>query len=128
MGTSDSDLSKQRTYAAAVMRKGKGQAQRTALLAAALSRRKITASRPELAQGLCFRCGSDSLSGAAAAIIYSIMETAKERGLKPLEYFQHLLEELPQIDRNDKEKLKRYLPYSDALPAYCKAPNQKTNN
>ena len=52
------------------------------------------------------------------------METAKESGLKPFEYFQHLLEELPQIDRNDKEKLKRYLPYSDALPAYCKAPDQ----
>ena len=61
-------------------------------------------------------------------IIYSIMEMAKESGLKPFEYFQHLLEELPQIDRTDKEKLKRYLPYSDALPAYCKAPDQETNN
>ena len=63
---------------------------------------------------------SNTPKGAdASAIIYSIMETVKERGLKPFEYFQHLLEELPQIDRNDKEKLKRYLPYSDALPAYC---------
>ena len=52
-------------------------------------------------------------------IAASIRRTAKESGLKPFEYFQHLLEELPQIDRNDKEKLKRYLPYSDALPAYC---------
>ena len=64
----------------------------------------------------------------ASAIIYSIMETVKERGLKPFEYFQHLLEELPQIDRNDKEKRKRYLPYSDVLPAYCKAPDQERNN
>mgnify|MGYP000236433927 CR=1 FL=1 len=48
--------------------------------------------------------------------------------LKPFEYFQHLLEELPQIDRTDKEKLKRYLPYSDALPAYCKASDQERNN
>ena len=56
------------------------------------------------------------------------METAKESGLKPFEYFQHLLEELPQIGKTDKEKLKRYLPYSDALPAYCKAPDQETNN
>ena len=72
---------------------------------------------------------SNTPKGAdASAIIYSIMETAKESGLKPFEYFQHLLEELPQIDRTDKEKLKRYLPYSDALPAYCKAPDQETNN
>ena len=72
---------------------------------------------------------SNTPKGAdASAIIYSIMETAKESGLKPFEYFQHLLEELPQIDRTDKEKLKRYLPYSDALPAYCKAPDQERNN
>ncbi len=48
---------------------------------------------------------SNTPKGAEDAIIYSIMETAK----KPFEYFQHLLEELPQIDRTDKEKLKRYL-------------------
>lgn len=72
---------------------------------------------------------SNTPKGAdASAIIYSIMETAKESGLKPFEYFQHLLEELPQIDRTDKEKLKRYLPYSDALPAYCKTPDQERNN
>ena len=48
---------------------------------------------------------------SAWELIYSIMETAKESGLKPFEYFQHLLEELPQIDRSDKEKLKIFMPY-----------------
>jgi len=57
-----------------------------------------------------------------------ISYSTKESGLKPFAHFQHLLEELPQIGRTDKEELKRYLPYSDALPTYCKAPDQETNN
>ena len=57
-----------------------------------------------------------------------LLKPLPKSGLKLFEYFQHLLEELPQADRTDKEKLKRYLPYSDALPAYCKAPDQETNN
>lgn len=71
---------------------------------------------------------SNTPKGAdASAIIYSVMETAKESGLQPFEYFQYLLEELPRIDRTDKENLRRYLPYSDALPDSCKAPESETN-
>ena len=47
MGTSDSDFSRQWAYAAAVVRKGRGQAQRAALLATALSRRKSQEAAPD---------------------------------------------------------------------------------
>ena len=50
------------------------------------------------------------------------METAKESGLNPFEYFKYLFEELPNVDMNDKSILKRYLPYAQTLPAYCKQP------
>ncbi|MGN0681039.1 MAG: IS66 family transposase [Candidatus Fimisoma sp.] len=66
---------------------------------------------------------SNTPKGAtASAIIYSIMETAKESGLNPFEYFKYLFEELPNVDMNDKSILKRYLPYAQTLPAYCKQP------
>ena len=72
--------------------------------------------------------GKPPASGKKKGHKNQLLKPLPKSGLKPFEYFQHLLEELPQIDRTDKEKLKRYLPYSDALPAYCKAPDQETNN
>ena len=39
----------------------------------------------------------DTIHGAqASAIAYSIAETAKANGLKPYQYFKHLLTELPK--------------------------------
>ena len=39
----------------------------------------------------------DSIHGAkSSAIIYSIVETAKANNLKPFDYVQHLLEEIPK--------------------------------
>jgi IS66 C-terminal element len=41
---------------------------------------------------------SNTARGAkASTIIYSIVETAKANGMKPLAYLQHLFEQLPQI-------------------------------
>ena len=39
----------------------------------------------------------DTIHGAkSSAIIYSIVETAKANNLKPFDYVQHLLEEMPK--------------------------------
>ncbi|KLU69361.1 MAG: hypothetical protein RHS_4830 [Robinsoniella sp. RHS] len=40
---------------------------------------------------------TDTINGAkTSAIIYSIVETAKANNLKPFDYVQYLLEEIPQ--------------------------------
>ena len=61
----------------------------------------------------------DTIHGAkSSAIIYSIVETAKANNLKPFDYVQHLLEEIPK-HMNDKDCsfLKDFLPWSEKLPA-----------
>ena len=61
----------------------------------------------------------DTIHGAkSSAIIYSIVETAKANNLKPFDYVQHLLEEMPK-HMNDKDCsfLKDFLPWSEKLPA-----------
>lgn len=61
----------------------------------------------------------DTIHGAkSSAIIYSIVETAKANNLKPFDYVQHLLEEIPK-HMNDKDCsfLEDILPWSEKLPA-----------
>ena len=61
----------------------------------------------------------DTIHGAkSSAIIYSIVETAKANNLKPFDYVQHLLEEIPK-HMNDKDCsfLEDLLPWSGKLPA-----------
>ena len=61
----------------------------------------------------------DTIHGAkSSAIIYSIVETAKANNLKPFDYVQHLLEEIPK-HMNDKDCsfLEDLLPWSEKLPA-----------
>jgi hypothetical protein len=53
----------------------------------------------------------------ASSIIYSIIETAKENGLKPFEYLKHIFEAAPNIQNRDLDSL---LPWSDSLPNICK--------
>lgn len=52
----------------------------------------------------------------SSAIIYSVVETAKENGLKPLNYLTDLFEQLPNMDVQDLSSLDRILPWSDVLP------------
>ena len=53
----------------------------------------------------------------ASAIIYSIAETAKANNLKPYEYFEHLLTEIPKhMDDSDRLFLDDLLPWSEKLP------------
>jgi Transposase and inactivated derivatives len=57
----------------------------------------------------------------ASAIIYSLVETAKENSLHPFNYLTYLFETLPQLpDLEDAEALDRLLPWSKALPLTCR--------
>jgi len=56
----------------------------------------------------------------ASALAYSIIETAKENGLKPFEYLKYLLEKLPNSDVKDPTVLDSFLPWSKELPEFCK--------
>ena len=62
---------------------------------------------------------ADTPSGAtSSAIIYSISETAKLNNLNVYKYFDHILNELPNIDI-DKDIIK-LLPWSDHIPNHIK--------
>lgn len=66
----------------------------------------------------------DTINGAkSSAIIYSIAETAKANNLKPYEYFEHLLTEIPQhMEDTDTSFLNDLLPWSEKLPAKIRKP------
>ena len=56
----------------------------------------------------------------ASAILFSIIETAKENGLNPYEYLTYIFKNAPNWDiRNNINNLDRLLPYN--APDYCKA-------
>jgi len=64
---------------------------------------------------------SNTPRGASgSAIIYSIIQTAKENNLKPYDYLVYLFEQLPNVDIRDKGVLDSLLPWSDSLPASCR--------
>ncbi|WP_342580823.1 IS66 family transposase [Ureibacillus sp. FSL W7-1570] len=68
---------------------------------------------------------AQSMKGASAsAIIYSIVETAKENQLNPLNYLTYLFEQLPLIDHNDVEAIDQLLPWSKTIPEECRVPNK----
>ena len=52
-----------------------------------------------------------------SSVIYSIIETAKENGLKPFEYLKHIFETLPNIPADSYASL---LPWSETIPDICK--------
>ena len=61
---------------------------------------------------------SATVKGAkASSVIYSMIETAKENGLKPFEYLKYLFETMPNT-RN--EKYESLLPWSETLPDRCR--------
>lgn len=68
----------------------------------------------------------DTIDGAkASAIIYSIAETAKANNLKPYNYFEKLLTEIPKhMDEKNLDFLNDLLPWSEALPNSCKKQKQ----
>ena len=68
----------------------------------------------------------DTIAGAkSSAIIYSIAETAKANNLKPYDYFEYLLTEIPKhLDDTDRSFLDDLLPWSPGLPANCRKPSK----
>lgn len=64
----------------------------------------------------------DTIDGAkASAIIYSIAETAKANNLKPYNYFEYLLTEIPKhMDDKNTAFLEALLPWSEELPEECR--------
>jgi len=64
---------------------------------------------------------SNTPKGAdASAVIYSLIETAKENDLNPFPYLQYLFEQLPNVNIQEPEILKKYLPWSKELPSICR--------
>lgn len=68
----------------------------------------------------------DTVAGAkSSAIIYSIAETAKANSLKPYDYFEYLLTEIPKhLDDTDRAFLDDLLPWSPNLPVNCRKPGK----
>ena len=69
----------------------------------------------------------DTIAGAkSSAIIYSIAETAKANNLKPYDYFEYLLTEIPKhLDDTDRRFLEDLLPWSPNLPVNCRKSDKK---
>lgn len=69
----------------------------------------------------------DTVVGAkSSAIVYSIAETAKANNLKPYDYFEYLLTEIPKhLDDTDRTFLDDLLPWSPNLPANCRKPDKE---
>ena len=65
---------------------------------------------------------SDTPKGAeASAVLFSVMQTALDNRLKPYEYFEWVLTELPNVDfAADPDAFTRFLPYSTSVPAKCR--------
>jgi len=69
---------------------------------------------------------SNSQKGAtSSAVIYSIIETAKENELSPFFYLTYLFEQLPNTDVKDMQKIDDLLPWSKNLPDSCRKPLKK---
>ena len=63
-----------------------------------------------------------------SAIIYSVIETAKENNLKPYNYMFYLFEQLPNVDTGDQAAIDRLLPRSDTLPEECGMPQENISS
>jgi transposase len=64
---------------------------------------------------------SNTPKGAkASAVIYSLIETAKENELNPFPYLEYLFEQLPNVDIKNPQIVEKFLPWSEDLPACCR--------
>ena len=66
-----------------------------------------------------FACSPEGAK--SSAIVYSIVETAKENGLDPYLYLILLFEQLPNIDTSDETAVKQLLPWVEAVQTKCRA-------
>ncbi|WP_376769358.1 transposase domain-containing protein [Paenibacillus germinis] len=62
-----------------------------------------------------------SRGAKASASIYSVIETAKENGLRPYDYLKYLFEQLPQLTGPlDPQTIEPFMPWSSSLPITCR--------
>lgn len=59
-----------------------------------------------------------------SAILYSIVETAKENGLKPFDYITYLLEQVPNLNLDEPGVLDSLMPWAESLPATFRTPQK----
>jgi len=64
----------------------------------------------------------------SSAIIYSIIETAKENNLKPYNYLVYLFEQLPNVNTNDVAVINSLLPWLDTLPEEGRMSKKENNS
>jgi transposase len=70
---------------------------------------------------------SNTPNGAkSSAIIYSIIETARENGLNPFKYLTHVFRTAPNTDLSIQDNLDALLP--ENAPAYCKVQASKPSS
>lgn len=56
-----------------------------------------------------------------AAVIFSLIETAKVNNLSPYKYLEYILDNMPYINpRTEKHKLENFVPWSPEVQAHCK--------
>ena len=71
----------------------------------------------------------DTIHGATSSvIIYSIAETAKANNLKPYDYFEYLLTEIPKhVEDKNTDFLEELLPWSETLPEHIRKPKKTSD-
>lgn len=71
----------------------------------------------------------DTIHGAtSSAIIYSIAETAKANNLKPYDYFEYLLTEIPKhVEDKNTGFLEELLPWSETLAEHIRKPKKTSD-
>lgn len=60
----------------------------------------------------------------SSAVIYSLVETAKENGLAPFPYLTYLFEQLPNINLKDPQALDQLLPWAEPIQAKFRIPSK----
>ena len=63
-----------------------------------------------------------------SAVIYSIVETAKENGLNPSSYLEYVFERLPKLDPADKPAIDSLLPWSENVQAALRIRRDNTQS
>lgn len=69
-----------------------------------------------------FLFANTALGAKASAVIYSLIETAKENGLDPYRYLIWLLDQAPKLSRTDRDWAQKLLPLN--APEECRSRKQ----
>ena len=70
-----------------------------------------------------FLFANTPLGAKSSAVIFSLIETAKENGLDPYRYLTYVLKEAPKLSRQETDWAQKLLPESVSDP--CKAKEEQ---